>query len=1212
MEIELGKMLVDHTGQFRFSIQNYPEVTITAKKKGYAKISTVKRSFEAEKIDNTTILNHEFILPLPAAFKGNLVDLQGVPLKGITLQVMTHENTETGQSVIVSEVVTDEQGYFSINDLAKGDVSVIVNANGYVPLVQTISIPKEDIVLTLSSDGALAEGRIYHKDTGAIIPDARVWLHLDTRQNRPYFNLPPFEQKSDETGAFRFEHLLEGSYFLGAEKDFLYPITTSNKTDYYIILKKNEEKRDIKSYLYGGHTVKKTVINNKTAQPLEGVTIELHPPYSSLNKDIRTALTDSAGKYEIYGYCENMKIVTKKEKFEKSITSIPLSPDTMEITKDITMNPLLTLSGVVLKPDGKPAVKAKVSLTTARGFSGKNLDNPVDDSGAFEFVIDPFSKCWIKAEMPGYSPSFQNFVEVKKVSVENVAITLEPGVTIQGTVIGPDQKPVIRADVTANLGDMGYNPIIIKTITDNHGHFTFVDIPLKKITLSASCKGYAPNSVSLDVKAGENSSVNLILHPSIILEGIVIAPDGAFAQGVDLQVSPAQSGIVSHRNGKTDAQGRFRIEGLSKGFYSITLRHPEYGSRHYRKINVAEETPLVLYMDEEERSTFIGIVKDWQTGEPVNDFTVLVQGEQQIKVEREGPGRFILKNLKREGYFYLLTITSPGYIPIKEYRLKIPHEDLMKEDTFYMGQGAIVQGITIDNKTGLALAGVRIQLNGVGKEWGTDMPSPEAETVTDENGRFEFKAVPSGINYLYFLPPEPFAMRRRDVICEHGAVADMGNIGFGEGTILQGHVYQMPGAVPISGMYVFLIPQNLSTKTNEQGFYEFKELREGKCFLRIPRHNFDRELTLQEDDVVEQDIRIGSGLLKGKVLDNDGSPAVCTVNLRQSSLDRWINADTGPDGNFEIKDLAPGRWRITIYENVGWSLLFVMEEWIDIKSGDITEKIFTYPSGRITGIVLDPQGQPVSGIPVVAIHSKPIHPDDALQPLNWWDFTDFLGKFEIENLPPGIFSVSAHTHSQGLGFSLEEQVIIGKGETKTITLRLQTSGTGFLVSETLTMERGNPIPGAWCNISNASGIRLYHGQARNEKGVMKINHLPPGTYHVQVSAEGYSANLHTVDIETSETIEMVDVLYKTGDLRWALMDKTGAPLPNISCRIEPVAQNSIENPREGKTDKNGLWMERSLFPEEYRVLFIQPDGKNITQNVLIREGALTEKEWVVK
>ncbi|HEV7499425.1 MAG TPA: carboxypeptidase-like regulatory domain-containing protein, partial [Vicinamibacteria bacterium] len=147
----------------------------------------------------------------------------------------------------------------------------------------------------------------------------------------------------------------------------------------------------------------------------------------------------------------------------------------------------------------------------------------------------------------------------------------KPTPTLQGTVKGPDGKPIADALVVARSVAMGGLPVL--TRTDASGRFQLkLARPLLQF-VRVDAHGLAGRSIE---KAAPGVPLDIRLAPGVSLEGTV--RDGATGQPVADAIVDAQAetmapppwepsaGIAS---AVSDAKGHFRLDGLSPGNQTV-------------------------------------------------------------------------------------------------------------------------------------------------------------------------------------------------------------------------------------------------------------------------------------------------------------------------------------------------------------------------------------------------------------------------------------------------------------------------------------------------------------------------------------------------------------------------------------------------------------------------------------------------------------------
>lgn len=178
-------------------------------------------------------------------------------------------------------------------------------------------------------------------------------------------------------------------------------------------------------------------------------------------------------------------------------------------------------------------------------------------------------------------------------------------------------------------------------------------------------------------------------------------------------------------------------------------------------------------------------------------------------------------------------------------------------------------------------------------------------------------------------------------------------------------------------------------------------------------------------------------------------------------------------------------------------------------------------------------------------------------------------------------------------------VAVGDDSVAQTVLKLQSGQGGTVVSTALNMTNGQGIPSAWCYLFREDGTLYEHGQTRSETGVMIIPNVPAGRYRAQVSALGFSVSAQSIFVAAGQTIQLEDVLYQAGALRWALKYGDGNPAVGIRCTLVPVDSASIEEPREGVTNQDGVFISRGLYPGDYTATALPKGRDPVAVNIRI-------------
>lgn len=890
----------------------------------------------------------DVILPDASYVRGIVINEQKEPIPDVTVYGISTTRLSppelAKEGCIESSSLTDQEGRFNMDDMASGKVILNIDEKGYVYAKKEVVAPVDNIQIILSSGGASVEGRVFGFSSGEAVNDAGVSLSLSNKtiENRSFQSRIT---RTDETGYFKIENMIEGTYRIFVFGKDIYPVPGKGPDSYKINLSENESRTGLEFFVYEGHTVRGQVLDSQTREPVKDARVWM---LVGMSREDFIMKTGPDGWFEFHhvppyaagiGVKKDGYVVDSGDDYRDYI-DLNLDMDNLEITKIIEMVSQVTVSGKVISEDGESVSDAEVMLYSQFGDRRNRKNYNVDQNGNFTLPAKPSTEYRIKASAPGFPPSFSKIIDVGDNSVEGVKIILKKGGSLHGVVIDEKgnhmQRALVKTIMQYRFQPYISSETIAETLTDQSGRFHFDNLPRGEIIVTAEKKGFTSSRehrVEISPEK-EPDDLEIVLRVSSFIEGTVVDGDGNPIVNVMVDAHSHYSKDNSRGWDQTDAEGHFRIEGLVNLPHKIDLSHPEHGSEMYDDMEVNRDD-VTLVMGTKARITLDAKVVDDSTGEPVDDFTVKC-GVFQDLITRT-PGGFKVEKLV-PNCKYQFTIQSPLYSDLVEF-VEASEEDEIIEKTFRLNSGGSIVGRVIDKETGAPLSDVRIYISAMADEYGNKSEiASRSNYFTEEDGFFNLECVAAGNNVMEIIPPDPFVKQTRTVVVHAGKKSDMRDVEIGKGGQIEGRLMMMPGENPLPEHPVILTSILSDEKrgiTDKNGRFSFSGLPNDHYTLKSPDFKVEQWIDLDHDENKEVDLLIGTGSLKAKVM-KDHAPFKGIVRLKNKN---WIEIHTNEQGEFELNNLAPGTWSVEIRKLYDVEL----ETTIEIKPGEQKQVTFEIP-----------------------------------------------------------------------------------------------------------------------------------------------------------------------------------------------------------------------------------------------------------------------------
>ncbi len=585
---------------------------------------------------------------------------------------------------------------------------------------------------------------------------------------------------------------------------------------------------------------------------------------------------------------------------------------------------------------------ADVVVTLARENTMQTVEEGVSDSRGMLAIKElPWGKYFLRAVQGKFAARSAVTLSAEWPSARG-ELVLKPGGDIRGTVTGVDGAPVPGAAV--QLMDAERNSEApAMTETNENGAFLLEAIPLGQYRVRVVAEGFSP-ALTDEVRI-DSAPLAIALSRGGTLEGLVrVASSGLPAPGVALKLSDPQFGGLE-RNITTDEHGRFREDTLPAGPCYVVSTDERYAFNPAR-------VEVVLANDRVERAEFMleegaqvsGTITDGATGEPLAGAVVFAEDQpfptHYWKSAPTGPdGRYHLSGLAAGACGVSFRKYPPRYTALWDdvsALLQLQPGQIYGGLDFQFKQGALVEGVVVD-ETGEPVPRARVKLDIIRP--GEEPRQGDADAFTDASGAFFF--------------------------------ADVGRVG---------------------------------ASMSSDGVIEYRT--EGaQVALRAEYRHFRSEamepVVLPAEGIGGITLRLiaaNSGAISGYAVDESGEPA--KAMLLFDGMDgppRGFGlARSEVDGFFLVNNLQAGRYGLRIDPSPDY------ERIIELGAGQRIVGLRVVVPGfpKITGRVIDAEGQPVPRVEVSALMPGIDHPMESTS-------TDKDGRFSLTVSGEGKYLIMA-------------------------------------------------------------------------------------------------------------------------------------------------------------------------------------------------------------
>lgn len=318
------------------------------------------------------------------------------------------------------------------------------------------------------------------------------------------------------------------------------------------------------------------------------------------------------------------------------------------------------------------------------------------------------------------------------------------------------------------------------------------------------------------------------------ISGLVVGADGKPIVGADvvaLNSRPAPRGLWDFPyqarllgKGKTDAEGRYRIEGVDDSVMPedqllLIATAPGLGflARNLPDLDGSVEDPIQLLAEQKLEVRLVDLEGSPLSGAEVR-LIYAYPGSGGVGLTRESLTNEILPELAQswttdpEGRFTLRGI-GPGCSASLEVRAegfgsqRLPIEIKANVDsaTLAMRRAHVVKGRVTLGKGGPPAVGARVKARSMSEKQGIGQYMGDANALTDQDGRYRVEASAGGSVRIEVSPPleggEAYLLRG-DLVVPGDSVSSVADLVLPRGVLVRGKITEAGSGLPIAGAVV--------------------------------------------------------------------------------------------------------------------------------------------------------------------------------------------------------------------------------------------------------------------------------------------------------------------------------------------------------------------------------------------------------------------------
>ncbi|MEJ2704765.1 MAG: carboxypeptidase regulatory-like domain-containing protein [Sedimentisphaerales bacterium] len=541
--------------------------------------------------------NVEITLGPPKVLAGVVVDENGSPIADADIGISFMLVQAGGQprfmvgdlSLAYLTTRTDAEGKFSFDRMpADASAELVVKKAGRATISTfdprgfqgrslRFAAGRTDVKIT-QPQAAKIEGVVVTKADGKPVTGVQLLAVRD--RNQPAFGAKPVV--SQEDGTFSIDGLPPGEHLLQIVSPLEAPANWITEP-VHVTTEAGETTSGVKIELIKGGLLEVLVTDSISKKPVENATVSVQPAGGGTGSGARTDKAGIArtrltpGQYRInYLYKQGYS----RQRAQQDVITIE---DGKTAHVEIQLAGMPKMTGVVRDDQDRPVEGVSLKVCPMSG-----QDAVSDAEGKFEVSWDPGG--WSSSRPPAMillardkERNMAATVDVDE-DTRTVDVTLRPGVTFTGKVVGPDGKGIAGASLLVMIrGPRWGSSIENRLATDAEGNYEIKALaPRNKYSVEASADGFGRCQIEADAGEAVDNRLNVstltLLAANLSVSGVVVDSNDEPVAGADVS---CWGDTQPRSRTATDADGKFTLEKVCAGNIRVSANKrgtpPIYG-----------------------------------------------------------------------------------------------------------------------------------------------------------------------------------------------------------------------------------------------------------------------------------------------------------------------------------------------------------------------------------------------------------------------------------------------------------------------------------------------------------------------------------------------------------------------------------------------------------------------------------------------------------